>query len=133
MKKIVFTLLFMSSFITSAFTQNNDNGLETLKSILKDVGTEIAGGFEVITEGIEDATKRKIATVYGKVKIKKIDGKQIIYLKSTEGNLYEIRTFSNSETSMEKLAVFKNKNIKATGIINKEKQLFSIINFELYN
>lgn len=133
MKKIVFTLLFMSSFITSAFTQNNDNGLETLKSILKDVGTEIADGFEVITEGIEDATKRKIATVYGKVKIKKIDGKQIIYLKSTEGNLYEIRTFSNSETSMEKLAVFKNKNIKATGIINKEKQLFSIINFELYN
>lgn len=133
MKKIVFTLLFMSSFITSAFTQNNDNGLETLKSILKDVGTEIADSFEVITEGIEDATKRKIATVYGKVKIKKIDGKQIIYLKSTEGNLYEIRTFSNSETSMEKLAVFKNKNIKATGIINKEKQLFSIINFELYN
>ncbi len=106
-KKIVFTLLFMSSFITSAFTQNNDNSLETLKSILKDVGTEIADGFEVITEGIEDATKRKIATVYGKVKIKKIDGKQIIYLKSTEGNLYEIRTFSNSETSMEKLVFRK--------------------------
>ena len=134
MKKVL--VLFMMIFSASCIfgQEEKDKGKDfsnNVKSIFKKLGTEISEGVDKLTEEIETTTKRKTEVVTGKVKVKDVKGSTIITIQCTDGNIYTLKTFSGSETSMDKLTVYHNKTIKVTGMINTETMVLSIIKFEL--
>lgn len=138
MKKTLFILSLLSFISFAGYSQEKDD-YQAIKSFLKDVGTNLSEGFNELTDElgeisdkIEESSTVKVVTIYGKVRSKKIDGNVSLVIKSSEGNLYKIKTFSGTEASMKKLEEFKNKNIKATGFLNLDENLFTVTSYELY-
>lgn len=138
MKKTLFILSLLSFISFAGYSQEKDD-YQAIKSFLKDVGTNLSEGFNELTDElgeisdkIEESSTVKVVTIYGKIRSKKIDGNVSLVIKSSEGNLYKIKTFSGTEASMKKLEEFKNKNIKATGFLNLDENLFTVTSYELY-
>ena len=44
---------------------------------------------------------------------------------------YTIKTPSQTQSSRDKLAVFKNRRLTMSGVLNREKKEFTVVSFEL--
>lgn len=148
MKKFILILsIFLISF--SAFAQNSSSDTNSSQKSIK-VAPSTARPGEGGGKGIKDFTenflqglsdgfgalsneleKRDFIELSGKVKVKGKGENLKITLKTSNKETYNLTTLSGSLDSLKKLALAKNQQIKATGVLNKETKDFIIVSYVL--
>lgn len=148
MKKFILILsIFLISF--SVFAQNSSSDTNSSQKSIK-VAPSTARPGEGGGKGIKDFTenflqglsdgfgalsneleKRDFIELSGKVKVKGKGENLKITLKTSNKETYNLTTLSGSLDSLKKLALAKNQQIKATGVLNKETKDFIIVSYVL--
>ena len=129
MKKILFVLLGLIA-VTSLYAKTSDSIVEVSEEAFEKLGKFVNDGVGKIGAGIANT---KAVIVRGKLCVKGKGEKQIIFVKTDDNKKITVKTITGNEASMSKLAVFKGKNVKLTGIYNKEKETLTVIDYQLWN
>ena len=129
MKKILFVLLGLIAVI-SLYAKTSDSIVEVSEEAFEKLGKFVNDGVGKIGAGIANT---KAVIVRGKLCVKGKGEKQIIFVKTDDNKKITVKTITGNEASMSKLAVFKGKNVKLTGIYNKEKETLTVIDYQLWN
>ncbi len=105
-----------------------EGGGKGIKDFTENFLQGLSDGFGALSNELE---KRDFVELSGKVKVKGKGENLKITLKSTDKETYNLTTLSGSTDSLKKLALAKNQQIKATGVLNKETKVFVIVSYVL--
>lgn len=105
-----------------------EGGGKGIKDFTENFLQGLSNGFGALSNELE---KRDFIELSGKVKVKGKGENLKITLKTKDKETYELNTLSGSLDSLKKLALAKNQQIKATGVLNKETKVFIIVSYVL--
>ena len=128
-KRIIFIVLSLT-VLSSLYAKTSDSIVEVSEEAVEKLGKFFTDGIGKLEAGIANT---KAVIVRGKLCVKGKGEKQIIFVKTEDNKKITVKTITGNEASMSKLAVFKGKNVKLTGIYNKEKETLTVIDYQLWN
>ncbi len=136
MKKKFFILgasLFLLNSVVFAIEPSSsanpgEGGGAAVKEFSGKVLKGLSNGLNKINDEIQ---KRDLITIEGKVKVKGSKKNPEITIKTNDGSTYTLTTLSGSSDSIKKLALTKNEEISANGILNKENNVFTVVSYVL--
>ena len=112
----------------SSTANPGEGGGAAIKEFSGKVLQGLSDGLNKINDEIQ---KRNLITIEGKVKVSGSKKSPKVSIKTNDGNTYELTTISGSSDSIKKLALAKNEKISASGILNKESKVFTVVSYVL--
>ncbi len=112
----------------SSTANPGEGGGAAIKEFSGKVLQGLSDGLNKINDEIQ---KRNLITIEGKVKVSGNKKSPKVSIKTNDGNTYELTTISGSSDSIKKLALAKNEKISASGILNKESKVFTVVSYVL--
>lgn len=140
MKKIIAVCLVLSGLGTAIFAEKNGKSAvqefrEQVPAITEGAGVAVKDLIDGIGTSVESAAKTienyKIDKITGKLKVCGKGEDMVLTLKCAGWENYTIKTPSQTQSSRDKLAVFKNRRLTMSGVLNREKKEFTVVSFEL--
>lgn len=108
----------------------DDETKEKAKDQAGKAGQAAAGALKKGAEKLEETTeKNKVVTVKGILKQGLFDSKKFT-LEAEDGNVYVLKTISESDDSYKKLSAFKNEKISVSGVLSIEENSIKMASYK---
>lgn len=138
MKKLLIVLASAAVLFGSAYAKDNKSSeknsevLEKTKNKASEIGNKIGDAFKTGINKTEEAlNKNKTKIVIGTLHVRGEGKNALANIELDDGTKYVVKTMSNSEDSMIKLAGYNGKRIKVSGVLNTETNEMTLTTYKL--
>lgn len=138
MKKLLIVLASAAVLFGSAYAKDNKSSeknsevLEKTKNKASEIGNMIGDALKTGINKTEEAlNKNKTKIVTGTLHVRGEGKNALANIELDDGTKYVVKTISNSEDSMIKLAGYNGKRIKVSGVLNTETNEMTLTTYKL--